>query len=562
MDLRKKPFYLTDDQVKQIDEIIASMTTDEKIGQLFIPIAHSTNEMYLKNQILKYHVGGVMFRPQPSEQAIAGHAFLQKTSRIPLLIGSNLESGGSGAATDGTFIGSQMEIAATGDPENAYRLGKTAASEGKRVGVNIAFAPIIDIDNNWRNPITNVRTYGKDPEVVKNFALKYKQGADEEGMAVSIKHFPGDGMDEVDQHILTSVNSLSMEEWDASYGKAYEALIGDGATAVMVGHVAMPAYQKEYHKDFEGILLDPEKQLVPASLSKELLQGLLRGKLGFNGLTLTDSTCMVGFSCAMDRETALPYAIESGIDMILFNKVLSEDFEYMKAGYEKGILSQARLDEALHRILAAKMSLKLFEDSLLDFAKPFKAMEEHRTWAREIADQSVTLVKDTQGNLPLSPAKTKKVLLQVMGGFPTDAHILSYMHEKLEKEGFEVEDYVKESVEHHDFSVETFKSKYDLVIYFANVENTSNKVTNRLNWYTFFGNGNNCPWFVKERPVVFVSLANPYHLVDVPMVRTYINAYANADAVLDAIVEKLMGRSDFIGVSPVDPFCGKDYLKF
>ena len=103
---------------------------------------------------------------------------------------------------------------------------------------------------------------------------------------------------------------------------------------------------------------------------------------------------------------------------------------------------------------------------------------------------------------------------------------------------------------------------YDLVIYIGNVENASNKVTNRLSWYTFWGNGNNVPWFAAERPVVFISLANPYHLVDVPMIKTFINGYSNSEYVIDSVMEKLMGRSNFTGKSPVDPFCGKEYLKW
>ena len=555
VDLSKKPFYLTQDQIRFVEELIDGMSIEEKIGQLFIPISHATAPGYLDHQILKYKPGGVMFRPGDGETLRNAHAYLQSRSRIPMLVGANLESGGSGIAVNGTFLGSQMEVAATGDAENAYRLGKVSCSEGRAVGVNWAFAPVVDVDHNWRNPITNVRTYGDDPERVLRCAMQYKKGADEEGVAVAIKHFPGDGIDEVDHHILTSVNSLSCEEWDESYGKIYQTLIDDGAQTVMVGHIAMPAYQKKYNPDFPD-------ELIPASLSPELLKGLLRGKLGFNGLITTDSTCMVGFSSAMARRRALPHCIESGCDMLLFNKVLAEDIQYMTEAYEQGDLSEGRLHEALERILGLKMSLGLFDERGEEDQLDILSDPTHRAWAAQVADESVTLVKDTQKLLPLSPEKTHRILLEIMGDFPSNERVLSYMHRKLEAEGFQVEDYVHETVENHDFSVETFRSKYDLVLYLGNVENASNQVTNRLRWFTFFGNGNNCPWFTAERPVLFVSLANPYHLVDIPQVKTYINAYANDNVVLDAVVEKLMGRSPFKGLSPVDPFCGKDYLKY
>ena len=118
-----------------------------------------------------------------------------------------------------------MQVAATGDTEDAYRLGKVSCSEGAAVGCNWAFAPVVDIDRNWRNPITNVRTYGDDPDRVLACGLNYMRAAKEENVLVAIKHFPGDGCDEVDQHILTSVNNLSCDEWDATYGKIYSGIV-------------------------------------------------------------------------------------------------------------------------------------------------------------------------------------------------------------------------------------------------------------------------------------------------------------------------------------------------
>lgn len=161
-----------------------------------------------------------------------------------------------------------------------------------------------------------------------------------------------------------------------------------------------------------------------------------------------------------------------------------------------------------------------------------------------------------------SPRKTKKVLLEIMGDFPSNERVLESFRTKLSDEGFEVTVYEHENFETARFDVETFKKSYDLVIYIGNVENASNKVTNRLSWYTFWGNGNNVPWFVAERPVVFISLANPYHLVDVPMIKTYINGYSNSEYVIESVMDKLMGRSSFTGKSPVNPFCGKEYLKW
>lgn len=560
IDLKGKPFYLNEEEIAWVEETKASMSLEEKVGQLFVPIGYSGDPGYLEGVMLCHHIGGILYRCGDAREMQETHRYLQEHSRIPLFICANLEDGGSGIAVDGTNYGKQMQAAATGESESAYRLGKISCSEGAAVGCNWSFAPVVDIDRNWRNPITNVRTYGSDPERVLEFAKQYCKAAKEENVLVSVKHFPGDGCDEVDQHILTSVNDLSVEEWDATYGMIYRGLIEEGAQTVMVGHIAQPAYQKFYNPDHPD-------ELVPASLSPELLKNLLREKLGFNGLVITDSTCMVGFSSAMEREKAVPYSIEAGCDMFLFNKDLDEDFQYMLEGVKKGILSEERLEEALTRILAAKASLGLHKKEKGEIVPEPDALSilkstEHTDWAKENADKAVTLVKDAQHLLPVSPEKYKKVLLEVLGDCESNERVIAQFEKRLLEAGFDVERYEKESFETAKFDVHTFREKYDLVIYLGNVENQSNKVTNRLSWYTFWGNGNNVPWFVKERPVLFISLANPYHLVDVPMIKTFINAYSNNEYVIDAAVEKILGHSPFKGTSPVDPFCGKEYLRW
>lgn len=561
MNLKAKPFNLNDEDIAWVEQTLASMTLEEKIGQLFCPIGYATDRGYLEYELLRHHIGGLFFRDGMSEEMRDTFAYAQSHSRIPLLIPSNIEAGGDGAAIDGTPFGKQMSIAAANDPKHAYRLGKIACTEGAALGINWAFAPVVDIDYNYHNPITNVRTYGSNPEVVIANAKEYIRAASECSVATSVKHFPGDGVDETDQHLLTSVNSLSMEEWDETFGKVYKEMIQAGTLTVMVGHIAMPAYENHYSPENEG-------RIVPASLSKAMLKNVLREKLGFEGLIITDATPMVGFTSAMDRATAVPLAIENGCDMFLFNKSLEEDYNFMMEGYKTGLLSPERLEEANMRILALKAALCLHEKQRKGNLVPGEDAlsvihcEQHVEWAKELADNCITLVKDTANHLPLSPEKTKRILLEILGDFPSNERVIKKVHGELEKYGFEVIDYVQENFECGVDNVAMFKEKYDAVVYIGNVENASNKTTNRINWYTFWGQGNNVPWFANEVPVVFISVANPYHLLDVPMLKTYINCYSNNDFMLEAVVEKIVGKSEFKGVSPVDPFCGRKELAY
>ena len=276
--MKEPPFYLKDEQIEWVEKTLDSMTLDEKIGQLFLVIGLADDEEELVGMYRQWKFGGIMFRPAPAASLRQWNKRLQKEAKIPLLIAANLENGGSGAVLEGTPFGSQMQVAATGEKEQAYRLGRISASEGKAAGVNLAFAPVCDIDRQWRNPITNTRTYGGDPETVLEMCSEYLKGASKEGVAVSIKHFPGDGCDERDQHLVASVNDLSCEEWDVTYGKIYKTLIEQGAQTVMAGHIMLPAYTRYFTPGIR------DEEILPASCSGELINGLLRSRLGFKGV--------------------------------------------------------------------------------------------------------------------------------------------------------------------------------------------------------------------------------------------------------------------------------------
>ena len=583
IDLKANPFYLSDEDIRWVEETRDAMSTEQKAGQIFCALGIGDDEGMLRGMIDGIGIGGIMYRPGPKAVVQNTHRKIQNMAKIPLLLAANTEAGGSGLSFEGTGFGAPMAVAATHDPETAYRMGYVACREGAAMGLNWSFAPIIDIDREFHNPITNTRTFGSDPEMVLKCASRYLDAADECGVAVSIKHFPGDGVDERDQHILTSVNSLSCEEWMESYGHIYKTLIDQGAKTVMVGHIAQPAWAKRINPS-----ISKRDALCPASLSKEILTGLLRGELGFNGLVSTDSSAMVGFTAAMPRSRAVPTAIEAGCDMVLFNKDIREDYGYVLKGLENGLLSMERLNDAVTRILATKAALGLHkkqkEGTLVPGPEALEEVgcEKHRAWSLECADKAVTLVHDRQNLLPISPKKFRRVYLNVIQKSlePNDPTVLQWK-KLFEDEGFEVT--VRDrrvSIEPSDFDtpelppekaalmaelyrgVEDMKKNYDLYVYIANMQNASNNTTLRLNWNVCFGLGDDAPWLCAEIPVMMISTGYPYHLFDAPMIDTFINAYSNEPQYKNAVMNKIMGRSEFKGVSPVDPYCGKDYLKF
>ncbi|MPW26579.1 glycoside hydrolase family 3 protein [Alkalibaculum sp. M08DMB] len=557
--LSEKPFYLSDSDIQWVKKTYENMTLDEKVGQLFFLTGPATDKNYLNHATNDLKVGGLMCRVMDKDHVVESVAYLQRNSNIPMLIAANLEAGGNGIVTQGTKIGSQMAVAATNDTKYAYELGYICAVEAKSVGANYAFAPVVDIDYNFRNPITNTRTYGSNFKTVLAMASEYIKGCQSENVCVSIKHFPGDGVDERDQHLLTSINDMKCLEWDRSYGEIYKTLIDQGAKTVMVGHIMQPEYSKFFNPELR------DEDILPASLSKELLGGLLRDKLGFNGLIITDATTMAGMNIPMKRDLLVPYSIAAGCDMFLFAKNLDEDYQFMMEGVKSGVISQERLEEAVMRILALKASIKLHaSDNIpkIEEAEKVLSSDHAKKIAREVSDRSITLVKNLDNILPLDNKTIKNILVYELEsgenalGYGREVRIADRLIELLKKEGINTVKFVPgERLEGKQTSYMEMVEEYDLMLYIANIATKSNQTTVRIEWMNPMGI--NCPIYINSIPTVFVSVENPYHLLDVPRIRTFINCYSRNDYTLELLVDKLFGRSEFTGKSPIDPFCGK-----
>ncbi len=366
------------------------MDDDAKIGQLFCLVVRRGEPSEIDEILKVVRPNGLMLRPQPAKRIPEVHRYAQERSEIPLLLSANLETGGVGTASDATLFASPLQVAATDDATHAYRLGLVAGREARALGCNWTFSPDIDLDLSFHNPITNTRTFGSAPDRVLRMAKAYMKGIQECGPAVMAKHWPGDGVDGRDQHLLTSVNSLSVREWDRGFGKVHKGMIDAGVNAVMSAHIMLPVYSRKLRPAIR------DQELMPASLAKELLQDL-------------------------PRRQGVPGAIAAGNDIFLFSISLAENVDCMKEGLRSGLLSRERLDEAVTRVPALKASLKprqrKREGTLAPAESALSVLHaaEHHAWAAECADKSVTLVKDAQELLPLRLEKHKRILLFVLG---------------------------------------------------------------------------------------------------------------------------------------------------
>lgn len=534
--LSANPFYLSPEQVTWVQDTLASMSTEEKIHQLFCILGDAYPAAETE-RLVKEHIGGVLFRPVRTAAAIAENfKRLDALARYPLLHAANLEEGGAGASRDGTYFANPLQIAASPDVDDETHFAQCCAAEGAAADVNWTFSPVADLDFNFRNPITNCRTYGSDRERVKELSARYVEVLQRSGMAACAKHFPGDGVDFRDQHLHPTYNSLSASQWRESYGAVYRAMIEKGLLSVMVGHICQPAMEAEYAD------ISPEDAL-PGSLSRGLLTGVLRGELGFNGLITTDATIMGGYTMAMPRREAIPTTFAAGCDMIVFSTDIEEDIGYVREALSDGRLSSERVDEAVTRILAlkAKVCGKVCAETI-------PAAE----WQKACADHAVTLVKNKAGLLPVSSDRFPRVRLMLVGTDECwDGSVRTLFTEELQKRGFAVEQYDPFQDDLHGTAQLPPDRLTLLVLHYPHA---SNQTTVRPSWCP--KHALEIPRFVHEEPTVAISLANPYHLQDVPRVKTFINAYTANRATIAATVEKLCGERAFTGRNPVDPFCG------
>lgn len=539
VDVQSGPFYLSDEQARWVKDALEGMTTEEKVGQLFCVMGQDYAPEALRKLTAEGRIGGILFRPEPADSIRKRFAPLDEAARIPLLKAANLEEGGTGGLTDGTLFGWPMLTAATDDPDVAERFGKVCAVEGRSVGINWTFSPVCDIDMNFRNPITNVRTFGSDGARVREMTARYVEAVQGCGMAACAKHFPGDGVDFRDQHLHPTYNSLPADEWYATYGAIYQNLIAHDLMSVMVGHIAQPNVSMAVNPAlrFENCL--------PGSLSPELLKGVLREQFGFNGLITTDATIMGGYCMAMERRRAIPASIAAGCDMLVFSTDFEEDFGYLLEGVKDGTVSAKRLDEAVTRVLALKAKVC--------FAPECTERIDGAAWHREAAQKAVTLVKNNQPDVfPVAPERFSDIRLIVLGKDDIlDGKVSEIAERYLGEKGFRVELYRPFEDDLHG----TGRLPHGrLTLYLANYEQASNQTTVRIDWCK--KHALDAPRFLNEEPCVFVSLANPYLLQDAPRVKTYINAYTATQTVIETVLDKLMQGGPFTGVSPVDAFCG------
>jgi beta-N-acetylhexosaminidase len=542
--LSAPPFNLDGAVRDWVRSTLAEMDRAAKVRQLFVHICFGTGPEVVERITALAPAGITKFFGPDAQAELDTLDALRAAASIPYLISADLE-GSRMSLPFGTEVPNPLALAAVDDAQASESIARIMAVEARAAGVNWSFTPVIDINALFRSPIVATRGLGSDPARIRAHALAHIRGLQANGVAATAKHWPGEGHDDRDQHLVTTINPLSMREWHETHGALYRSAIDAGVMAVMSAHIALPSYVQA-HDPQAGI-----EAYRPASVSHLLNQTLLRGELGFNGVIVSDATPMAGFGAWAHRDEMLPQVVSSGCDVILFSDEPEADIARIEAALEDGRLTLERLDEAMVRILGLKACLSLPETGKLPADRSKLFDPDNASVAQAVTARAPTLVKDVKHILPLSPERHRRVLVYSTG-IVTPLHgagMPMAFPDLLRDEGFEVTLY--------DPDTRPDARAFDLVLFLMAEETLLTRGRIFLDWNRLTGGMHGAMqrhWH--QVPTALISFGYPYYLYDAPRMPCVINAYATMDSMQRATLDCLLGRAPFRGKSPVDPFCG------
>ncbi len=530
---------LTAEQQRWVDTTLGAMSLSECAGQLLSAFGPRFSTDDWLDLLKKVPFGSLGVRRVASAELREQMQQLQEHSAVPLLLAADLEHGAN-ALTDGTEFPWPMGAGAANDVDLMTAMGRASAAEGRYAGIHWTFSPVIDLNYNFNNPITNVRALSDEPQRVIDLATAFVRGVQADGrMAATAKHFPGDGVDDRDQHLGASINSLPFEQWQVTYGRVWRAIIDAGVMAVMPGHISLPDYQ-----GFRDNPIDAP----PASLSHKLLVDLLRTELGFDGLVISDASGMIGIASRIRQEERIVACIEAGMDVYLFADSV-KDHERLMQAMQEGRLSEERVWQAAKRVLELKARLNLHVDPF--GPKPEEGDKDaYRQAAQEMADKSITVLR-TDGRPPFKLDPGSRVLTVTVaplaprpGGMPQPE--LEVFDEELRQRGYQVEHLLNPK----DDILSAKAAESDVV--FLNLMTLPYMMMGTVR--NLVGGIGHWRWrslFMDHPDVLATSFGNPYVLHELPHLPNLLAAFGNSDVSQRAAVKVWLGEMEAQGDCPV-----------
>ncbi|MGZ5423355.1 MAG: glycoside hydrolase family 3 protein [Candidatus Aminicenantales bacterium] len=400
---------LTTPDAGWVARTLKKMTIEEKVGQMiacrFTGDFRNADSAYfreLESLVSDSKIGGlILFAPaRVYETAELTNAF-QKLAKVPLLMASDFERGAANRITNATLFPPFMALGATGSEDLAYAMGKVTALEGRAMGIHMAYAPVVDVNINPDNPIINTRSIGADPALVSRLADAFIRGVQDNGMIATAKHFPGHGDTSQDSHSLMPTITADLDRLEKVELFPFKKAVESGVKAVMTAHLSVPA-------------LDSTPG-IPATLSAPIMTGLLRQKMGFKGLIVTDALEMGGVTNAFSTEEASLRAVLAGVDQLLLPPEPAKVIAYLSAAVRDGRIPIARIDASVRRILEAKAAVGLDRSRFvkIEELRRLVAPSANLDLATKTLESSTTLVKNEGDVLPVSVGPGRLAVLSL-----------------------------------------------------------------------------------------------------------------------------------------------------
>jgi len=545
---------LTAAQRQWVDSTLASLSLRERVGQMvnvwvlgdYTNVRDSSFAEVLR-WIRDDHVGGVsMSLGSPIEVAAKVNA-MQHAARVPLMVAADLEpnlgrlEGGvfdhymidAGGAT---VFPNAMAIGATGRVQDAYDVARAMAEEGRASGINVNFAPVVDVNNNPSNPVINTRSFGEQPKRVAELSAAFVKGTQDGGEAATIKHFPGHGDTDVDSHVGLPLVSATMARLDTVELVPFRAGIDAGAALVMTAHIALPAVQGD--------------STTPATLAPRIITGLLRDSLHFSGLAITDAMTMGGIGRGYTTDESSVLAVKAGADVLLKPGDPTAAVNAVFAAVQRGEISPARIDSSVRRVLEVKARTGVAFQPLvsLETLREVVHSPEHVKLAADVARRSLTLLRDRDQLIPATPGGAgRTVLVQYMPETELRAGRIFASRIRSALRGARVYAVSPATDSATLASIASAVHGADRVIVATYVR--------RIEGEGRFAIPAPIARFIDslgatERSAV-VSFGNPYLISQFPRVGTYLVTYGVADVIEEAAADAVLGRAPITGHVPV-----------
>ena len=535
-------FNLTSEDEEWVTNTLESMTLYDKCAQIFMPavfgksLNQSSKEFKAALEFVQIHgIGGIVISTGNVEETASMINELQKNSKIPLLVGADFENGlGMRMNATNTFPHS-MAVGSTYNTDYAYQTGKATAIEALLLGVNFNFAPVADINNNPENPVINLRSYSEDKNMVTEFCKAYVKGSIEGGVIASAKHFPGHGNTRIDSHNDLPVIGGTKNYLLENELKPFIELIENNLHSIMIGHLNVPAFE-------------PNSDL-PASLSYNIITKLLKEKLRFNGLIITDALDMKAVTKFYSNSEACIKAFKAGNDILLMPPSIRDGITAIYEAVKKGEITESRLNESVRKILSAKKWLKMDKEKFANKNLPRRIrIEEHYKLSKSIAEESVVAFNIDEKLIPLDSSKYTKTLLVDITNRKTisDPHF-SEIYSKIFSRYSSVTLTNESNNNDYQFTLDIAKDCEMIIIasYFytrndANGKSLSDVQIKSIEKLLSF-----------NKKVILISFENPYILSNFPNIKNYICTFSNSKASQRAVLNFLNGSIEATGKLPV-----------